>query len=332
MNYLILTPDGVGSTYLQRALTVYLNASGYEYYNTHELLNGLELDYNGNLYKVMKGYTQSLQEICDMIDANQGSIISRLAQYHVESRSSGNVQKVPKGVPQRPISVDILQRNMQEDYKPFYRKCRSKFGKIICCVRDPFEYSLSWGIREITGKLNVYSIEERMKLHEDVSYELDLNFMKRKLHQYNRYMYWVKDNFPDVHVVDYDYIHTDIDLILSNLTGLDYYIKDDWGISLQEYSTLLYKLSLFYNTNLGYSDKLIDYQNKLVRENKLFKSGMPIKMNTLHEKTKRISNFLECLETYNKFTGNLSNEFPEITKTEIYNRIEREREIYELVD
>jgi hypothetical protein len=39
-NYLILTPDGVGSTYLQRALTVYLHSAGLDYWNTHELLNG----------------------------------------------------------------------------------------------------------------------------------------------------------------------------------------------------------------------------------------------------------------------------------------------------
>ena len=42
-NYLILTPHGVGSTYLQRALTVYLNSAELDYWNTHELLNGLSL-------------------------------------------------------------------------------------------------------------------------------------------------------------------------------------------------------------------------------------------------------------------------------------------------
>ena len=47
MNFLILTPDGVGSTYLQRALTIYLNTSGHEYFNTHELLNGVELNHEG---------------------------------------------------------------------------------------------------------------------------------------------------------------------------------------------------------------------------------------------------------------------------------------------
>ena len=46
-NYLILTPDGVGSTYLQRALTVYLQCADLDYWNTHELLNGL-----GNLMAI----------------------------------------------------------------------------------------------------------------------------------------------------------------------------------------------------------------------------------------------------------------------------------------
>ena len=84
MNFLILTPDGVGSTYLQRALTVYLNSSGIDCYNTHELLNGLKLDGNNNLYKRFKGYSQSLDNICDMLDANQANLVSRVAQYHVE--------------------------------------------------------------------------------------------------------------------------------------------------------------------------------------------------------------------------------------------------------
>ena len=327
MNFLILTPDGVGSTYLQRALTVYLNTSGHEYFNTHELLNGVELDHEGNLYKRFKGYRQSLQEICDMLDANQGQLVSRVAQYHIESRLSGQFPKPPKGIRTRPISTDILQRNQKEDYTPFYKKCKSVFDKIIYCVRDPFEYSLSWSIRNITGKLNVYSIRERMESHgEDVTYDIDLNYMKRKLHQYNRYLYWVKDNFRDAIAVNYDDIHNDIDLLVSNLTGLDYYVKDDWGFSLQEYSTMMYKMSKIYNTNLQYSDNFLSYQRKLIEERKLF-NNMPIKMNTLHDKARKITNFIECIDTYNNFIDS-SNEFKPVSKSEIYQRIENEDRIY----
>ena len=117
MNFLVLTPDGVGSTYLQRALTFYLNASGDDYYNTHELLNGLELDSNGNLYKLMKGYSQSLSEICELLKSNQAKIISRLAQYHVENRLAGKNITPPKDIKINPKwgSQDILEQNKKED-------------------------------------------------------------------------------------------------------------------------------------------------------------------------------------------------------------------------
>ena len=104
MNFLVLTPDGVGSTYLQRALTVYLNASGEDYYNTHEILNGLALDRNNNLFKVKKRYTQSISDICKLLDINQAKIVSRLAQYHVENR----------------LANDPPLTDTKEDYEFFY--------------------------------------------------------------------------------------------------------------------------------------------------------------------------------------------------------------------
>ena len=59
-NYLILTPDGVGSTYLQRALTVYLHSASLDYCNTHELLNGLGLQEDNcvknGIYNIVKHY------------------------------------------------------------------------------------------------------------------------------------------------------------------------------------------------------------------------------------------------------------------------------------
>ena len=175
--------------------------------------------------------------------------------------------------------------------------------------------------------MNVYTIQERIDTHgEDVTYDINLDFMKRKLHQYNRYLYWVKDNFPNATVVNYDDIHNDIDLVVSNLTGLDFYIKDIWGISLQEYSVLMYKLSKIYNSNVLYSDNIMSFQKKLVEEKKM-PNNTPIKMTTLHEKSRRINNFVECLDSYNKFI-NSSNEFPVISKSDIYNRIENEDKIY----
>ena len=225
MNFLVLTPDGVGSTYLQRALTVYLNASGPDYYNTHELLNGLELDFNGNLYKKMKGYSQSLSEICKLLEINRAKIISRLAKYHIDNRLEGKNPIPPKGIYVRPytLGLQVIERNKKENYKFFYDVCNHTFGKKIYCTRDPFEYALSWGIRNISGKFNVYTIEERIETHgQDATYEIDLEFMEAKLEQYKRYLYWVTDNFPDAIEIKYEDIHSNIDLLLANLTGEDF--------------------------------------------------------------------------------------------------------------
>ena len=115
MNYLVLTPDGVGSTYLQRALTLFLNSSNIEYFNTHELLNGLALDKNNNLYKSPQGYDQSLEEIVELLKNNQANIVSRLAEYHVEKRSQGII-----GGPGKPPSPEIIERNAKEDYTFLY--------------------------------------------------------------------------------------------------------------------------------------------------------------------------------------------------------------------
>ena len=43
MNYLILTPDGVGSTILQRLITMTLYMEKHNVMNTHELTNGIEI-------------------------------------------------------------------------------------------------------------------------------------------------------------------------------------------------------------------------------------------------------------------------------------------------
>ena len=67
MNYLILTPDGVGSTILQRLLTMALYLENYTVQNTHELTNGIELD-NGIAVKNFDlRYSQSLGKIANIL-------------------------------------------------------------------------------------------------------------------------------------------------------------------------------------------------------------------------------------------------------------------------
>jgi hypothetical protein len=319
MNYLVLTPDGVGSTYLQRALSVYLNSAGLDYWNTHELLNGLRSD-GGNLRKKWgaggsNDYSQSLQEICKLLDSTKNNLVSRVAQYHVRNRL----------------------RDDQEDYTQFYKTCNRKFSNILCCKRDPFEYALSWGIREETKALNVYSVTERSNIHgEKKTHTIDLAYFNDKLQEYADYEYWARDNFNITNSVNYDDMHHDADKIMQKLTGLDYCINNTFGVSLQDYSTVRYLTSrytqtkdrkfLFDPSKAKGSINLHKFILKLVDKHKLV-TGIPVKMNTLQDKKKRIKNFDNAVNVYNKW-ANATNSHRPITEEHLTQQISEENTIY----
>ena len=150
MNYLILTPDGVGSTYLQRSLTVFLNSAGLDYTNTHEIAAGLEL-YNNNIvkivHKVPRGpdykyirYGQPLERVIQLLENNTGSsLVSRLAHYVMKERA-------------------VMAGKKAGGTKEWYPFLNRHYQKIFYCTRDPFEYALSWGIRDTNKIRNVLPI------------------------------------------------------------------------------------------------------------------------------------------------------------------------------
>lgn len=312
--YLILTPDGVGSTYLQRALTVYLHSAGLDYWNTHELLNGLGLS-EGNLYKDFSlGYSQTIPEICGLLESTSNSLVSRIAQYHITSRLE----------------------NKKENYQQLYDVCNKKFDKIFYCTRDPFEYALSWSIRRNTKTLNVYSVKERISVHgEDIKQTLDLRYFNGKLKQYSNYEYWAEDNFNITRAVNYDDNHRDVDSMMKDLTGLDHNVESRLGISLQEYSTIRYMTSMYMQTKdkkyicnreqAAGATQLKKFIQSLV-PNKL-PNEIPVKMNTMQDKQKRVINFDEAAEVYNKWTTTTNSHMP-ISQEDIAQRIATESKIY----
>ena len=314
-NYLILTPDGVGSTYLQRALTVYLHSAGLDYWNTHELLNGLGL-LEENLYKDFNlDYSQTVPEICELLQSTNNSLVSRIAQYHITNR---------------------LRENKKEDYQQFYYACNKKFDKIFYCIRDPFEYALSWSIRKNTNVLNVYSIKERISVHgEDVKQTLDLKYFNRKLEQYSAYEYWAEDNFNITRAVNYDDNYRDVDSMMKELTGLDHNVEDRFGISLQDYSTIRYMTSMYIQTKdkkylcnkdqAAGATKLKKFIQSLVSDK--LPNEIPVKMNTMHDKQKRVTNFDDAVEVYNKWTSTTNSHMP-ISQDDIAQKISTESKIY----
>ena len=88
MNFLILTPDGVGSTILQRLITITLHLEKQPVINTHELLNGIELKDNIATKNFALKYSQSLDEIKRILQKSdqQTALVSRLAKYHIDNR------------------------------------------------------------------------------------------------------------------------------------------------------------------------------------------------------------------------------------------------------
>jgi hypothetical protein len=97
MNVLILTPDRVGSTLLQRLITIYMlrRDFGHTVINLHELTNGIIKYYNPTLNQEVLGkdlsqdigYLQSLPEIVDLLKSVEHYKTSRLAHYHLVRRA-----------------------------------------------------------------------------------------------------------------------------------------------------------------------------------------------------------------------------------------------------
>ena len=227
-------------------------------------------------------------------------------------------------------------QNKKENYQQLYDACNSKFDKIFYCTRDPFEYALSWSIRKQTKILNVYSVNERIEVHsKDKKHTISLDYFNRKLEQYSAYEYWAEDNFNITRAVSYDDNHHNIDSMLKELTGLDHNVEDRLGISLQEYSTIRYMTSMYMQTKdkkyvcnreqAAGATQLKKFIQSLV-PNKL-PNEIPVKMNTMQDKQKRVINFDEAVEVYNKWTTTTNSHMP-ISQEDIEQRISIESKIY----
>ena len=284
MNYLILTPDGVGSTMLQRILTMCLYLEGEKVTNTHELTNGLELK-NGLAVKNFDlQYTQNLSQITDILkqSAEDTMLVSRLAKYHLDSRNDGiNNQKY------------------------FYDFLNKHFDKIIVCVRENiFEYAMSWSIRNRSGVLNVYGKEDRDKVSQ-VS-EVDEIFFIQKCQEYVKYVNWVETNFPNIQQISYEGMLMNSDSIMETLTGYENTFTDHFGITLnsiikKEYSFLQSAGDLSNEEARG----LVRYRltSKDMIEKKIIMS-VPFKNTTLSDKKRQIKNFDACLDKFYTFARN----------------------------
>jgi len=207
VNVLILTPDAVGSTLLQRLVTIYMQFHDFDrpVINLHELTNGLEKyfspDFNREIVSKRRvtdwGYYQSLEQIVQLLSSVDHYKTSRLAQYHIRNR-------------QDPLDQQI----------PFYHYLDSNFFVIACRRHNVFEHALSMSLNTITKRLNVYSPQEKINafigLYID-KVEIDQRVFLQQLDAYQQYLDWSANHFNIGSYFYYDQHLTDIEKYILDL-------------------------------------------------------------------------------------------------------------------
>lgn len=333
MNVLILTPDAVGSTLLQRLITIQMLLSDFDepIVNLHELTNGLEkvFDMKLNRELVKKpvrrpwGYYQSLPTIVDILDSVSHYKVSRLAHYHILNR------------------LDPV-----EDQLPFFQYLNDNFFIIKSHRKNVFEHALSWSINSITKKLNVYSPEEKLRCFQNFYVDpikLDTHSLIGHLNSYKNYLAWADKYFKigsyytyEDHVIDAESYILDLPIFSGRQRKT---WNEAWGLSFKEFNLCHHsradigtvalaaseKVPLLTNSNLGntvlnlYSEnkkqiilsKQAEYQKAQQTIEHMTKLGLlvsplPIKKMFLREKKYIIKNFDECLRIYNNWAINYS--------------------------
>lgn len=218
MNVLILTPDRVGSTLLQRLITVYMLRREFDrpVINLHELTNGLKKYYNITLNQEVLGkpqgtewgYFQSLKEIEDLLKSTNHYKTSRLAHYHL-----------------------IRRKDSIEDQIKFYNYLNENFF-IISCRRDNIlDYALSWAINGHSKVLNVYEPIEKINIFETIyknGITVNKETLENYLSKYKQYVEWTDTYFNVQSYFNYDKdVHNIEDYIL-NLDFMQGHSSNTW--------------------------------------------------------------------------------------------------------
>jgi len=230
MNVLILTPDRVGSTLLQRVLTVYMLRREFDkpVINLHELSNGLESYYNTTLNQMTigrsseRGYDQSLSDIQELLESVDHYKTSRLAHYHLEQRDDPKAEQLK-----------------------FYNYLNENFYIIKCARKNLFEHALSWIIVAHSKVLNVYSPQDKIdkfsKLYNE-KITATKEGLRSKLDAYLRYEQWADRYFNIQSYFNYEDSINDLEKYILNLDFMkqskDNTWKDMFGIEFNDYNKL----------------------------------------------------------------------------------------------
>ena len=255
MNVLILTPDAVGSTLLQRLITIYMQFHTYDrpVINLHELTNGIVKYHNEHFNQEVLGkkdgawgYYQSLEQIVDLLSSVDHYKTSRLAHYHIRNRKD-------------PLADQI----------PFYKYLNKNFYIISCRRHNIFEHALSWCLTKITKKLNVYNDVEKIdsffELYRD-GIDLDPNSLLQTLNAYKQYVIWVNDHF---NVANYFYYEEHLPCVEKYILNLPIFAQhskkltwqDQFGMQFDQWNLCHYVSSDLGSLALNQPEKFAQLAN-----------------------------------------------------------------------
>lgn len=329
---MILTPDAVGSTLLQRVLTVQMLLSDFDkpVVNLHELTNGLSSYYSPELQAMILGknfkigYRQSLPQIVELLETHDHYKTSRLAHYHL-----------------------VRRQDNFEDKKILYKHLNKNFFIIIAKRKNLLDYSLSWLLRNISKKNNVYSSTEKIESFIEMYKNpivVDSERLINHLEAYKKFIHWANLNFDISSTFYYETHVPNLENYIVNLPIFANKQKKLWNdafqISFQDFNKVHKSLSdigtlalqkpndvklLTFDGNEQYNnlenvvvqhlpvaiqEHVNKHKNNYVKANtaidSLVKSGIlvtniPVKKHTFAEKQAAIKNFDECVYVYNRW-------------------------------
>jgi hypothetical protein len=265
MNVIVLTPDRVGSSLLQKFITMVMQGHDYgkPVVNLHELTNHIvkypSAKYNQDLLgkpaKEEWGYHQSLKEITELLASTDQYTVSRLAQYHILNR-----------------------KDSLKDQLSFYQYINDNFYIIGARRENLFEHALSWCIVAFSKKLNVYQHEEKIETFTSLyknKITVDQKVFAEYLDKYLDYLKWSSDHFRINKIFNYDTDVKDLDKFVS---GLDIFPADKpikkwedvYGISWNKWNACHYLISDLTDFSL----KLANQQDFKLLDNEI-NSKMP---------------------------------------------------------
>jgi hypothetical protein len=255
MNVLILTPDAVGSTLLQRLITIYMQFHHYDrpVINLHELTNGLVKYHNDTFDQEVLGkkdgswgYYQSLEEIVELLSSVDHYKTSRLAHYHIRNRQDTIADQIP-----------------------FYQYLNDNFYIISCRRHNIFEHALSWSLSKITKKLNVYTANEKVDSFFDLyknGINIDPNSLIQTLNAYKDYCNWCNNHF---NVANYFYYEEHLPRIENYILNLPIFAqqkqqltwKDKFDIDFDQWNLCHYVRSDLGTLALNQPEKFVQLTN-----------------------------------------------------------------------